>query len=190
MGIVIVSAAGNTNQNTNAFTPQRFGGSWVLNVGAVDRANARAVWSADGTSASNWGAAVDLWAPGTDIATLRHDVLTFSPAGYAQFNGTSFAAPMVAGQAAVVLGLEGSLLNGDLVRAVWDRLISLNAVAGSVAQPGGSGLPDGPLFRTGQSNADRDATNPYVVPESEDLMELDPVDVPDGGDVDTVMGEA
>ena len=75
----------------------------MIAVGAVDRNLQR-------SSFSNYGAGIDLWGPGRDILATGTD------GGYRLMSGTSFAAPYVAGVAALERGLGGSLtVNGGIV---------------------------------------------------------------------------
>jgi hypothetical protein len=72
-----------------------------ITVGATDQQDRRSTFS-------NYGSAIDLVAPGTAIHTLgRHGNLEF-------WNGTSFAAPQVAGVASLLCGLNPNLKQADI----------------------------------------------------------------------------
>jgi thermitase len=72
-----------------------------ITVGATDQQDRRSTFS-------NYGSAIDLVAPGTAIHTIgRHGTLEF-------WNGTSFAAPQVAGVASLLCGLNPNLKQADI----------------------------------------------------------------------------
>ncbi|HYD80507.1 MAG TPA: S8 family peptidase [Paucimonas sp.] len=107
-GAVVVVAAGNANSIVLDYTPANCQG--VVTVGAVNRYGGKAWYS-------NYGAAVDLAAPGGDTNLAGHGILSTLNAGtttpgadiHAFFQGTSMAAPHVAGVAALMLSRKPSL---------------------------------------------------------------------------------
>lgn len=123
-GALVVIAAGNEGAETASFGPA--GASEALIVAATDPEDRRAGFS-------NWGAGVDLAAPGVDILSLRarrtdlmRDIpgIDYTPGAayvgadrrYYRTSGTSFAAPLVSGVASLLLSRDPSLTPDDLER--------------------------------------------------------------------------
>ncbi len=121
--VLVVAASGNDNYNGVSF-PAAFPG--VLAVGASRRDDTRAGFS-------NYGPRLDLVAPGVEVfSTLwRPGTHSYGYYGGSQSSsqGTSFAAPHVAGAAALVRALRP-----DLSQAVVYELI--RRTADDVAEPG------------------------------------------------------
>ncbi|WP_223807274.1 S8 family serine peptidase [Montanilutibacter psychrotolerans] len=93
-GATVVIAAGNDASDVVNFTPANCVG--VVAVGAIGSTGARA-------SFSNFGALVDLAAPGVGIASTLNTGTTVPAAeSYANYNGTSMATPHVAGVVAMM----------------------------------------------------------------------------------------
>ncbi|MEO1419357.1 MAG: S8 family peptidase [Pseudomonadota bacterium] len=108
-GATIVVAAGNSNQNASGFNPANCSG--VITVASTNRSGGRAYYS-------NFGADVDVAAPGGDVrasasngvlSTLNSGSTTPGSNNSAFYQGTSMAAPHVAGLAAMLKALDSSL---------------------------------------------------------------------------------
>lgn len=106
-GVIMVAAAGNDGIDATAARvwPAGFASTHtgVISVGATGRDDARAPFS-------NWGA-VDMWAPGTAIAST-------TPLGYELISGTSASTALAAGAAALALA------SGVLPEAVRSTLVT------------------------------------------------------------------
>jgi serine protease len=105
VGSIVVVAAGNSNLNAAGFTPANCNG--VITVGATNRSGVRAWYS-------NYGSVVDISAPGGDSAggvLSTANTGTQGPASdsYAYKQGTSMAAPHVAGVVSLMLAINPTL---------------------------------------------------------------------------------
>lgn len=116
--IFLAVAAGNENQNAANVSPASE--PTVCTVGATTSADAKA-------SFSNYGALVDIFAPGQGILS------TWIGSSTNSISGTSMASPHIAGLAAYLAGLEGY----PGAQAACNRIIAL-ATTGVI-----TGLPSG-----------------------------------------------
>ncbi|WP_343225130.1 S8 family peptidase [Luteimonas sp. MC1750] len=131
-GSTIVIAAGNSNANTSGFSPANCGN--VIAVGSITSTGAR-------SSFSNYGAIVDIAAPGSSIqSTLNSGSQGPGAESYASYSGTSMAAPHVAG----VVALIQSVANPAKTPAQVEALIKSTARAfpSTPSQPIGAGILD------------------------------------------------
>ena len=117
-GCVVVFASGNDYASSINYPAFLYN---VIAVGAINRNGQRA-------SYSNYGTNLDVVAPGTAIRST-----STSPSGYATGDGTSFAAPHVAGIAALILSVNPDLTQAqvrDAIESTCTNLASLNNQGG------------------------------------------------------------
>ncbi|MBZ6287336.1 S8 family peptidase [Streptomyces olivaceus] len=122
-GVTYAVAAGNSAANASSYSPARV--TEALTVGATTNTDARA-------SYSNYGAVLDLFAPGSSITAGWNTGDTATNT----ISGTSMATPHVAGAAAVYLAGHSSATPAQVSTALVD-----GATADKVTGPG-SGSPN------------------------------------------------
>jgi thermitase len=124
-GGVVVVAAGNSGSDLGYDDNPH-----MISVSATTSSDSLASWS-------SYGNYVNLSAPGASILTTNTD------ARYATASGTSFASPVTAGVAALVMGANGSLKSADVEQVLFDTADDLGA-------PGWD-----PYYGWGRVNAER-----------------------------------
>ncbi len=132
LGATVVVAAGNQNTDVSRVTPANCPG--VVAVAATTSAGSRAGFS-------NYGAGITLAAPGQNIlSTLNDGVNAQGAPSYAAYNGTSMAAPHVAG----VVALMQSAVDGRLAPGQVTTILKQTArpLPGSCPQGCGAGIVD------------------------------------------------
>ena len=139
-GATVVVAAGNENTNASSSSPANCSG--VVTVAAVGRSGSRAYYS-------NYGAVVDVAAPGGDtstgtsngiLSTLNSGTTTPGADSYAFYQGTSMATPHVAGLAALLYAVKPTI-TPDQVESTLKT--TARAFPGTCSQCG-TGIVDAP----------------------------------------------
>lgn len=148
-GVTYAVAAGNDGQNACNTSPASTPGA--LTVGATDSTDTKPSWS-------NFGACVDVFAPGVNITSAWRTSTTATNT----ISGTSMASPHVAGLAAQFL-----YTNPTATPATVAAALKNTAVAGVVSNPG-AGSPNllarrwnGALSATGASSYEPDGSYWY-----------------------------
>ncbi len=185
-GVLLVAAAGNFNNNNDdtPFYPASYDVPNIVSVAATDENDLLA-------SFSHYGAtSVDLAAPGVDIlSTVPGD-------SYDSFQGTSMAAPHVAGAAALLLSANVGLTHLDIKDALINSTDKLPSLTGRMVSGGrlnvatlmaaaadadGDGIPDdwedeNGLNKNSAADASLDNDGDHLTNLNEYLNGTDPFD--------------
>lgn len=138
-GTTVVVAAGNSNANAANYSPASCNN--VISVAATNRAGARSYYS-------NFGSVVDIAAPGGETRTTESGGIlstlntgTAGPSGetYDYYQGTSMAAPHIAGLAALVKSANSALTPAQIESAIKTNS---RALPGACSGGCGAGLAD------------------------------------------------
>ncbi|MFI6013554.1 S8 family peptidase [Streptomyces sp. NPDC051243] len=138
-GTTVVVAAGNSNANAANYSPASCNN--VISVAASDRQGNRSYYS-------NFGSVVDIAAPGGEtnsvtsngiLSTLNSGAQGPSSESYDYYQGTSMAAPHVAGLAALMKSANSSLTPAQIESAIKTNS---RALPGTCSGGCGAGLAD------------------------------------------------
>ncbi|MGC9543455.1 S8 family peptidase [Streptomyces sp. UG1] len=138
-GTTVVVAAGNSNANAANYSPASCNN--VISVAASDREGNRSYYS-------NFGSVVDIAAPGGEtnsvtgngiLSTLNSGAQGPSSENYKYYQGTSMAAPHIAGLAALMKSANSSLTPAQIESAIKTNS---RALPGTCSGGCGAGLAD------------------------------------------------
>jgi serine protease len=139
-GMVVVAAAGNGATAVSTFSPANCSG--VIAVAAITRSGAKA-------SYSNTGPMVTIAAPGGGagsgiLSTVNTGLTSPAADGYAYFQGTSMAAPHVAGTASLMLSVNPTLTPAQVRQLMQSSARAFPVGTESDCSPGscGAGIVD------------------------------------------------
>lgn len=121
-GVVVVVAAGNNGADASHNSPARVSTAITVGATAVDDSKAHY---------SNWGPAVDIWAPGGDSGTRVLSAGVASDFAYDEKMGTSMAAPHVAGVAARYLQENPHLTPSEMMDVIRNVAVE-NKITGNL----------------------------------------------------------
>lgn len=181
-GTVVVVAAGNSNANAGNYSPASC--SNVITVASTGHTGSRAYYS-------NYGASIEIAAPGGDaqlgktiLSTLNAGATTPGADSYAYYQGTSMAAPHVAGVASLMLSLNPALTPAQVTSLLQSSvtpfpagstcttslcgagiLNAAAAVALANGSGGGGGGPSAPgaFSKLAPTNGKRNLARPVVI---------------------------
>jgi subtilisin family serine protease len=110
--VLIVAAAGNSNSDLPHFPAADDN---VLGVASLNDNNMK-------SSYTNWGSWIGVSAPGEAV------ISAFPDNTYAAWSGTSMAAPLVAGQAALLKAIDPELDDDDLIDVITRTAVNIDAL--------------------------------------------------------------
>ena len=108
-GVIFVVAAGNDGKNADTYSPAHV--DKVITVGSYDE-------NSNFSSFSNYGASVDILAPGDNIISLSHRIEDAKSFQAVLNSGTSHAAPHVTGAVARYLGSNPNATADEVTQAL------------------------------------------------------------------------
>lgn len=162
-GTTLVIAAGNSNMDAGFFNPANCDD--VITVAANDRTGDRAFYS-------NYGSLIEVAAPGGEtnvngangvLSTLNDGSQGPANDSYAYYQGTSMAAPHVAGVASLVLAMRPDFTPAQLASHLQVTARNFPAGSGCITDGCGSGIVDAYKALFGLQNFPESVFLPLVI---------------------------
>lgn len=143
-GAIIVAAAGNSGANASSYQPGNCNG--VITVAATDRGGDKALYS-------NFGTVIEISAPGGEtftspspqngvLSTLNTGLTAPAADMYSYYQGTSLAAPHVAGVVSLMVSISSTLNFTQSLQILQDTARAFPGGSGCNTSNCGSGIVD------------------------------------------------
>ena len=144
-GVTVVVAAGNATQNASLFSPANCAN--VITVGAINRNGDRSWYS-------NYGDLVDIMAPGGEtflagngiLSTYNAGLASAKEASYSELQGTSMAAPHIAGLIALSYAVNSTLTPKQRKKILMESARKFDPRSNCYQFSCGAGIADGGEF--------------------------------------------
>ena len=173
-GTTVVVAAGNSNANASNFSPASCNN--VISVAATSRQGSKA-------SYSNFGSVVDVAAPGGDtrrvdavLSTINSGSRNPGSQSYAFNQGTSMAAPHVAGAVALMKSIDDSLSPSNIENILEETSRAFPARCNQC----GSGIVDAHAALLRVQGVEPPTPTPPPTSQDDFFENSDNLDIPDG----------
>ena len=158
-GVIVISAAGNSYWNCDVNGGPDYSNYVVTNIGTIAHSTGSTPAAADNVicvgnigskvaeykrNSSNWGARLDIWAPGTDIVSAVYDYSSASGYGsrvadsrngsyyFASISGTSMASPQVCGIIACLAEQEPYLTQAEALQHLKENALAEVGTTGTI----------------------------------------------------------
>ena len=129
-GVTIVAATGNSKTTTVSYPA---GCDYVIGAGGLNKDSSTLIWD-EGYEGSNYNGSVryvDVFAPSSGIYAPGYDASSNKSTYWDEGKGTSFAAPIVAGIAALYFQKYNTATNADFEKALKETCVNISSYNGN-----------------------------------------------------------